>query len=136
MEKIRAFRMVLSRGVVVAGENATAKEIAQLMKRHDIGAVVILRKEKLVGIVSERDIVRRVVADDVSAKTEKAKSFMTKDVVTAEFREGLKEIYQQLCNSKFRHLPIMDRGRLVGIASQRDVLYGLINRNIADMKNL
>ncbi|MFC1594541.1 CBS domain-containing protein, partial [Candidatus Omnitrophota bacterium] len=62
MKKQRAFSMHLSRGVIVASENDSALHIGRLMDEHDIGAVVILRGEKLVGIVSERDIARRVVA--------------------------------------------------------------------------
>lgn len=126
MQKMRAFSMMLSRGVILADENSTAVEIAQLMDRHNIGAVVIMKDDELIGIVSERDIVRRVIARDLPPKTTKAKVFMTTKVVTAEFRAGLDKIYQTLCHSEFRHLPIMDSGKLVGIASQRDVLYGLV----------
>lgn len=126
MKKQRAFSMIISRGVVMAGEDATAIDIARLMDENNIGAVVILKGEKLIGIVSERDITRRVVARGLSPDKAKVKDFMTTNVVTAEFKDGLDRIYQQLCQIKFRHLPIMDKGKLVGIASQRDVLYGLI----------
>ena len=125
MEKQRAFSMMLSRGVIIASENDTADFAARLMLDNDIGAVVIMRNEKLVGIVSERDVVRRVVAKGLDPLKTKVKEFMTKDVQVAEFKEGLNKIYQILCQVKFRHLPIMDNGKLVGIASQRDVLYGL-----------
>lgn len=126
MEKRRAFSMALSRGVIVARETDTAMDIAKLMDKYNIGAVPIMKGEKLVGIVSERDIVRRVVSKHLSPKKTKAKDFMTKDVKTVEFRSGLKKIYETLSKVKFRHLPIMDRGKLVGIASQRDVLYSLV----------
>jgi len=126
MQKQRAFSMIISRGVVVANEESTAVDISRLMEENNIGAVVILRGEKLIGIVSERDITRRVVAKGLVPEQIKAKDFMTTNVVTAEFKEGLDKIYQSLCRIKFRHLPIMDSGRLVGIASQRDVLYGLM----------
>lgn len=125
MEKKCAFTMFLSRGVVVADEETTAEELSQLMDKHNIGAVIILRGEKLVGIVSERDIVRRIVSKGLSAKKVKAKDFMTKDVVVAEYQDGLDKIYHILSTSKFRHLPIVDKGKVVGIASQRDILYGL-----------
>lgn len=130
MQKQRAFSMIISRGVVVADEDATAVDIACLMEENNIGAVVILRGEKLVGIVSERDITRRVVAQGKDSGNIKVKDFMTTNVVTAEFKEGLDKIYQTLCQIKFRHLPIMDGGRLVGIASQRDVLYGLMPKKL------
>ena len=125
MEKQRAFSMMLSRGVIIASENDTADFVSRLMLDNDIGAVVVIRNEKLVGLVSERDVVRRVVAKGLDPLRTKVKEFMTKDVKVAEFKEGLNKIYQTLCQVKFRHLPIMDDGKLVGIASQRDVLYGL-----------
>lgn len=125
MQKQRAFSMVISRGVIVAGENNTATDTAKLMDENNIGAVVILRGEKLVGIVSERDIVRRVIAKGLSPDKTKVKDFMTKEVVTANFEDGLDDIYKTLCLARFRHLPIMKDGKLIGIASQRDVLYGL-----------
>lgn len=124
MKKQRAFSMSLTRGVIIAHENSTAKRVAELMTKHNIGAVVIMKGEKLVGIVSERDITRRVVAAGLPGIT-RAKRFMTKDVVTADFKQGLDKIYQILCHAKFRHLPIVDGKKLVGIASQRDVLYGV-----------
>ncbi len=126
MEKKRAFSMGISRGVIVADEDTSSVEIARLMDQHNFGAVVILRKEKLVGIVSERDITRRVVALGLLPEKTKARDFMTKDVLTVDFRDGLSKIYQTLCEVKFRHLPIMESGKLVGIASQRDVLYKLL----------
>jgi len=126
MKKQRAFSMIISRGVVMAGEDSSAIDVARLMDENNIGAVVVLKGEKLIGIVSERDITRRVVARGLSPEKTKVKDFMTINVVTAEFKDGLDHIYQQLCQIKFRHLAIMDKGTLVGIASQRDVLYGLV----------
>ena len=78
MKKVRAFKMMLSRGVVVSNEEASAVELARLMDKHNIGAVVILRGEKLVGLVSERDIVRRVNAKGLAITKTKAKDFMSK----------------------------------------------------------
>jgi len=124
--KFRGFYMILSRGVIVADEDTSALDIARLMQEHNIGAVIIMRGEQVVGIVSERDIARRVTANELPSKATKAKDFMTKQVVTAEFKDGLDKIYEILCNSKFRHLPIMDNGKLVGIASQRDVIDSLL----------
>lgn len=119
------FSMIISRGVIVAEENETALYAAGLMKENNIGAIVILKRDKVIGIVSERDIVQRVVANGMSPEKTKIKEFMTKNVVTANLEDGLEQAYQLLCRSKFRHLPILQHGQLIGIASQRDVLYGL-----------
>ena len=126
MKDQKTFSVGLRRGVVTAGESATAKHVARLMNEHNIGAVVIMRGEKLVGIISERDIARRIVARGLSPEKTKVKAFMTKDVMTANFREGFDKIYEILSHAKFRHLPIMNKGKLVGIVSQRDMLYSEI----------
>ena len=120
MEKKR-FNLILTKEIITADENTTVPDMVSLMVKFNIGAVVIMRGEKLVGIVSERDIVRRVVGKHLSLKTTKAKDFMTKKVVTAELSEGFANIRQKLFNLKFRHLPIINKGKLVGIASQRDI---------------
>lgn len=125
MNERRAFSMIISRGVIVAEENDTATYVAKLMNINNIGATVIVKGNRVIGIVSERDIVRRVVAVGLSPDRTKVKSFMTTNVVTANLEEGLNNIYKTLCTAKFRHLPIMQGNRLVGIASQRDVIYGL-----------
>ena len=132
MKKQRAFSMKLSRGVIVAKEDTTALELACLMEDNNIGAVVILDGENLTGIVSERDVVRRVVSKGLRPDKVQAKDFMTKDVKAAEFKDGIDKIYETLCVTHFRHLPIMDNGKLVGIASQRDVLYSLAPRGLDD----
>lgn len=75
MKKQRAFSMMLSRGVVMASENTTAEEISQMMEEHNIGAVVITKADKLTGIVSERDITRRVVAKRVTSQHNKKQEF-------------------------------------------------------------
>jgi len=125
MDKQMAFTMILSRGVITANENTSATAVSKLMDEHNIGAVVVLNGDRLVGIVSERDIVRRVVSLGKNPDTTSVSDFMTTNVTTANFDDGLDNIYKMLCNVKFRHLPIMQNGKLVGIASQRDLLYGL-----------
>ncbi|MDD4294895.1 MAG: CBS domain-containing protein [Candidatus Omnitrophica bacterium] len=128
MERADGFKSILLRGVVEANEETTAKELAILMADHNIGAIAITTDEKLVGIVSERDIVLRIVAKGLDPDKVCAKEFMTKDVKTAEFKDGLDKIYKMLCMSKFRHIPILNDGKLVGIASQRDALFGVMAR--------
>lgn len=116
---------IITRDVVSATEESTAREIAHLMRDHDIGAVVIMKDDKVAGIVSERDITRRVVASDLPAKDTQAKDFMTRDVLTVDLKEGLNKIYQTLCEINFRHLLILDNDKLIGITSRRDLLDAL-----------
>lgn len=117
---------IITREVVVAREDNNVQEIARLMRDFDIGVVVIVRdNNNVVGIISERDITRRVVAEGKDFLDTKAQDIMTKEVVSVDVREGLNRIYQVLIQSKFRHLVILDQGKLMGITSRRDLLEGL-----------
>ncbi len=123
-----AFAIKITRGVVTVHENDTAFEISQIMEEEDIGAVVVIRNGKIAGMVSERDIVRRVVAKRKNPFETRVKEFMTKDVVTAQYSDGLEKIHQMMCKLPFRHLPILDGQKLIGIVSNRDILYSLRTR--------
>jgi len=125
MELERAFAMKIARGLIVATEQDTAYDISCLMKKHNIGAVLIVNGEELVGIISERDIVRRVVTEQKDPHKVLAKDIMTSEVITGNLEDGLDKIYEILCKAPFRHLPIMEGTKLVGIVSKRDVLYSV-----------
>lgn len=100
-------------------------QISKTMSEEDIGAVVVLRGKRIVGIVSERDIVRRMIAEGLRVSGTKARHIMTRRVITAQFRDGLNKIHEMMCKVPFRHLPIIDGDKLVGIVSNRDILYSL-----------
>ena len=119
------FAISITSGVVVAKEADTVLFLANLLRKHNIGAVVILRSEKIVGIVSERDIVKKVVCHSLSPQRVKVKDIMTKEVVTADIKEGLNKIHEIMCTAPFRHLPIVKDGRLIGIVSSRNLISSL-----------
>ncbi|MBF0215364.1 MAG: CBS domain-containing protein [Candidatus Omnitrophica bacterium] len=124
---------IITGDVVTADEKSSAADICRLMGQHDIGVVVIMKDSLVVGIVSERDIARRVCANNLSAENTMADSFMTREVVSVEIKDGLNNIYKTLCEMKFRHLVIMDRNKLVGITSRRDLLDVLVGRKSKGM---
>ena len=125
MLKQSGFAISISSGVIVAKETDSVLFVAELLRKHNIGAVVILRGEKIVGIVSERDIVRRVVCEGLSPKATKARDIMTKEVMTADIRDGLSKIHEIMCTVPFRHLPIVREGKLIGIVSSRNLIGSL-----------
>jgi len=116
------FLRIITKDVVTAQPDVSAREITNLMREHDIGVVVIMEKDKVAGIVSERDIARRVVAQGLSPDQTNVRDFMTKEIISVDLKEGLNKIYQTLCEIDFRHLLIMDEDKLIGITSRRDLL--------------
>jgi len=99
-----------------------ASAISVLHGRH-IGALVVLgADERVIGILSERDIVRALAEQGVAALTETLSQVMTRKVETCGEAETIASIMERMTAGKFRHLPVVEQGRLVGIVSIGDVV--------------
>jgi CBS domain-containing protein len=116
-------------GSVVAGREVyhvradqAVREVARYMTERRVGAVAVLEGTRLVGILSERDIMGRVVAKGLDPDRVKTGEVMTRDLVVAgasdSHEDGLRKMKQAGC----RHLPVVEGDRLVGMVSQRDLL--------------
>ena len=77
----------------------------------------------MVGIISERDIVYRVVAQEKSYNDMKASDIMTKDITTVNIEDGIDAIHEQMKKIPFRHLPVRKGDQVVGMVSNRDLMY-------------
>jgi CBS domain-containing protein len=101
---------------------ATLKSAATLLAEKRIGAVIILGADRrIVGILSERDIVRAIGERGAAALDEPVSQTMTRKVSTCTEGETLVSIMEQMTEGKFRHVPVVDQGRLTGIVSIGDV---------------
>ena len=115
-------------------------EIAARMAKDDIGAVPIGRNDKLVGMITDRDLATRVVAKGLDAKTTKAEDVMTKGVVFCRTEESVADAVHLMDQKKIRRLPVLnDKKRMVGMLSLGDVahaaglqLAGELTRAVAD----
>ena len=108
--------------VVTVRPDQTLREALAMLSQHSIGALVVVNAGgELVGILSERDIVREAVRNErffdltVSA-------IMTKNVITGQPRDDLAAVARTMTNKRFRHLPVLDGGKLVGVVSLGDVV--------------
>jgi len=97
-------------------------EAAREMVASNIGAVPVLRDGELVGIFSERDIMKRVVAAGLDPARTRVSEVMTADPLTVDMREGIEHCMVLMKEHGFRHLPICDGKKLKGIVSLRDIL--------------
>lgn len=112
---------LLIRDVATVKPGQTVQEVAKLMKTADIGSVIVGEKAKPQGIFTERDITRRVVAEGLDPAETPVSAAMTKKLVTVDASEPLDKVFEILSDGKFRHLPITDRGEIVGIVSLTDL---------------
>jgi CBS domain-containing protein len=109
--------------VVCIEPTATLEAAAQLLSRHRIGAVVIRGAGgRLAGILSERDIVRALSEHGAAALTLPVGQVMTREVLTCAENDSIADIMERMTSGKFRHLPVVSGGKLIGLVSIGDVV--------------
>lgn len=120
---VRAILTLKGRDCVTIAPDATLAEAANLLFQHRIGALVITGPERrVVGILSERDIVHQLSAQGGSALAQPVAGAMTREVVTCTEDETIPDLMHRMTEYRFRHVPVVDRGRLAGIVSIGDVV--------------
>jgi CBS domain-containing protein len=107
--------------VVTTRPEQTIREALSLLARHNIGALVVVDGALPVGIVSERDIVREAARSE-QLFTRSVQDIMTRDLVLGTPQDDLVAVGSTMTEKRIRHLPIVDKGRLVGIVSIGDVV--------------
>ena len=116
-------RDVMSSPVVTIDEDETANRAAANMDMKDLGAVIVQNKAgKSIGIITERDIVKRVVAKNLKPDTVKAKEIMTTPLVTIEPEASITDAARRMTRLDIRRLGVIYKGNLAGIISSKDVL--------------
>ena len=112
--------------VITVAPDATVRELVGLLAQHNVGALVVCDGDELAGIVSERDVVRRLQEDE-SVLDRAVSSIMTSEVKTCSPDQRVTDLMQVMTTGRFRHMPVLDDGRLVGIVSIGDVVKHRMN---------
>ncbi len=116
-------RDVMSSPVVTMDEDEASNKAAASMDMNDLGAVIVQNKAgKSIGIITERDIVKRVVAKNQKPDTVKAKEIMTTPLVTIEPEATISDAARRMTRLDIRRLGVIYKGNLVGIISSKDIL--------------
>jgi CBS domain-containing protein len=96
---------------------------AKLLTKHNIGAVVVLGVGgRLAGILSERDLVRAMAENGITALQLPVGQVMTRDVSTSEVDDSIASVMDRMTKGRFRHMPVLEKDRLVGMVSIGDLL--------------
>lgn len=116
---------VMTENPVSASPEDTVMQVAQLMKREDIGPIPIVDNEqsrKLVGIVTDRDLALKVVAEGRDPNTTKVEEVMTRKLVTCRAEDNVETAMNAMAQYQLRRIPVVDPAmKLVGIIAQADV---------------
>ena len=107
------------------GASASVVEAARLMRDEHIGSLPITDDEELVGMITDRDITTRVVAEAADPKMTSVGDVVSRDLISVEPDEELEEAVQLMASHQVRRLPVDENGRLVGIVAQADVALNL-----------
>jgi CBS domain-containing protein len=112
---------LMTRDVLTVDPADSVGEAAEKMIDRGVGAVVVSDFGRIIGILTERDVLR-AVAQRVSPADARTRQWMTPDVVTVPPSMPADEAAQLMLDSNFRHLPVVEEGRVLGIVSIRDVM--------------
>ncbi len=123
--------------VFTAGPGETVGGVAALLHSRRVGAMVVVDDDQMViGIVSERDIVKAVASDGAGALTKPVSGWMTRDVVFAAPGETVDSLLGRMTDRRIRHLPVIRDGRLAGIVSIGDLVKHKISEVEAEAHGL
>ncbi len=122
--------------VFTASPHETVAAAAALLHARKVGAMVVCEHGDVVGILSERDLVRLVAEGGEKALSQPISSCMTRDVVFASPSETIDDLLTRMTDRKIRHLPVMSEGRLAGIVSIGDLVKAKISEISAEADGL
>lgn len=107
-----------------------------MMAQHDIGAVLVMDRGRLVGIFTERDYARKIVLKGLSSRHVKVGEMMTTNVQTVSPSDQITSVMNTMTNRRFRHLPVVDDGKVVGIITIGDVVKAVIEQQEVTIQHL
>jgi len=107
--------------VITIDVDATVMKTVKVMNDHEIGCVVVTRNKRAVGIITERDLLKRVIGKAKNPSKTKAREIMTKPLIAGYPEMELEEATKMMFEKKIKKLPVVDHGKLMGLITLTDV---------------
>ena len=114
-------RDIMTKNMVMIDHDKTALEAAKIMAEKGISSLFVVKDNHPIGIVTERDFIKKICARELSITQVKMSDIMSKILTTADPNTPIEVAIQRMVNHKIRRLPIMERGKLVGIITVTDL---------------
>lgn len=125
------------RDVVTISSEATLSEAARILAQRRIGAVVVRDgRDGVAGILSERDIICALADQSVNALAQSVAQHMTRKVTTCREADMIDDLMELMTRKRFRHVPVLENGKLAGIVSIGDIVKSRIAETVAEAENL
>ncbi len=124
-------RDVMTSSVDWVTSDASVVEVAQMMKKDDVGSIPICKDNKLIGIITDRDIVLKVVAAGGNTNTISAKDIMSTDIISVSADQDVHDAANMMSKYQIRRLPVLENGKLIGIVAIGDLAIEKIHINEA-----
>jgi CBS domain-containing protein len=122
--------------IYTIGSNATVFDALKLMAEKDVGALVVVDDGRLAGIISERDYARKVILHGKSSHDMAVREIMTAKVITVHPGQTVEECMALMTGKRFRHLPVTEGERLIGVLSIGDLVKDVITEQEQTIKQL
>jgi len=123
MASIVLVRDVMSREIRVVRPDTSVKEVVATMNKFDIGSIIVVQGDRPVGIITERDILRRQVEPCLAPELLTARQVMTTPVQTISETASIEETAKLMAKKRMKRLPVMNNGKLVGIVTFTDIVF-------------
>lgn len=114
-------RSVMSKPVITVGTECSLREAAELMTKKRVGSLVVTREGTPVGVVTERDVLEKVVAKGLNATKVHMKEIMSTPLITVKSDVSIVDAIRMMQKERIRRLLVMEKGKLDGIVTQRDL---------------
>jgi len=125
MAGIVLVRDVMAKDVKVVRLDTSVKEVVATLSKFDIGSVIVVQGDRPVGIITERDILRRMVEPCLAPETLTAKHIMTSPLITINENANIEEAAKLMAKKKAKRLPVMGDGKLIGMLTFTDIVFNV-----------
>jgi len=127
MASLVPVRDIMSKNVKVVRPDTTAQEVVATMSSFDISSIIVVQSERPVGIITLRDVLTKVVVQCLAPRALTARQIMSSPVVTINESATVEEAARLMAQKKFKTLPVMDNGKLVGVLTFTDIVFEVPN---------
>lgn len=116
--------------VLSISHDASTQEAARIMETNHVGSLLVKEGDRFVGIITETDLTRKIVAKGLKDKNPPVREIMTSPLQTIDCHEPIVDANQKMANKRIRHLAVTDKGEVVGMLSVKDLIHYYANPRI------